>query len=201
MTQGRQKMKIPFRQPVEITRAEQTRLASLQREFITKLQGLPEARRNAVIKATAHNVLGDVDPYTRANAQQMLGVIDINDRITASRAELQEIEQTDLSGHRPKDVNFKARILTRKHELEESIKEDMARAIALRENDLQRSREETVMHFRDTEAQQAKTAAILSMRDTIREQAEQREVAARALALVNSERLLAGKPPLPDGDD
>jgi hypothetical protein len=193
-------MSIPLRAPVEITGDEQQRLAKLHREFIAKLQGLSEQHQKAVIKATAHNITGSTDPFTQAVAAQMQEVVDINDRIAAAKAELEQIERTDLNAYRPRDPHFKGRTLARRETLEESIKADMARALAVSESDLLAARQDAVLHFRGEDAKAAKAKAILDMRDSIRAEAEQRELEARARALVNSERLLAGQPPLPDAD-
>jgi hypothetical protein len=186
---------------IQITSAEERRLAQLHTQFVAKLQGLPENRRNQVIKATAGNVLGTADPYTRAIARQMKDVLDINQRIRDAQAEIAEIEATDLSGYRPRDPDFKGRMLARKADLEESINADMARALSIREDDLSTARQHAVVHFREADERQARAKAILDAADRFRAEAATRDAEARALEIVNAERLASGKKPLPrDGE-
>jgi hypothetical protein len=186
---------------IQITSDEERRLAKLHADFIAKLENLPEARRNQVIKATAGNVLGTADPYTRAIARQMQDAIEINQRIREAQAEIAEIEATDLSGYRPRDPDFTGRMLARKADLEESIKADMARALTIREDDLSSARREAVAHFRDAADREAKAKAILEAADRFRAEAAARDAEARAREIVDAERLASGKKPLPrDGE-
>jgi hypothetical protein len=190
-----------FKPRIEISRHEENRLAQVRREFIAKLERLPEKQRNAVIKATAYNVLGNADPFTRAIARQMQDVLDVNERIATARNEIAQIERTDLSGFRPRDPHYREHMLARKADLESSIKADMAAAIAISEDTLEGARQDAVRHFREADARAAKSRAILEEADRLRAKAEAREISRQAQAIVNAERREAGKELLRAEDD
>jgi hypothetical protein len=127
----------------------------------------------------------------------MLDVHEINESIRAAQAEIAEIDGTDLSGFRPRDRDFKGRMLARRADLQETIKVDMARALTVAQSDLGAEREKAIEHFRAAEERATKAQTILDAADRLRAEAAARDAEAKARAIVNAERMSAGKKPLP----
>jgi hypothetical protein len=178
---------------------EERRLRKLHDDFIGSLQSLPENRRAAVIKAAAFNVTGKTNPYIQAVASQLHGVSEANDKMTAARAEIAEIEeQLRVGGHRPGNPEWRGQLLTRREELEQSAQMEAARAVSLASDDHQGAREEAIEFFREADAKEAKATAILDAADRLRAEAAARDVENRARGLVDSERRAAGLRPVDD---
>jgi hypothetical protein len=180
----------PFKQSTVFTAAEQSRIDQLHHSFIRKLEKLPEAQRNALIRTTAAGMelvrnrpdggqdRFAPDTYTRALAQQMLEVIQANERIKAAQDEI-----ATINAKRPDE---RAALLARREELQESVQKDMIRVLAVREQDLSSAREEAMLDFRKAEAEAAKGKAVLEAVDRLRAEAATDDVERRARAIVNA---------------
>lgn len=186
----------PQRPPIQITPDEDRLLAKIHREWIDKLQALPEKQRSAVIQTTAHGMF-DADPYTRSLAEQLQAVASANSRITAAQQEIAQIEAMDLAAHRPGRPGFRGEMLARKAELEQKVLAEIAHVTSIAQGDHARARQEAIEHFRKADAEEAKNKAINEAADRLIVEAEQREIDKRAVAIANSKRLAQGKDPLP----
>jgi hypothetical protein len=189
-----------FKATITPTSAEERQLAQVHQEFMGKLQSLPESRRSAFIRATAHNITGKVDPYVRAVAETMKSVEDLKAKVEAARNEIAQIDATDLTGYRPRDPHYRGRMLARRDELVKSIDVDYARAVALSQSDHISAKQEALQQLRDVEARDAKANAILDATDRLREVAAAKDAERRAREIVNAERTNAGQSPLPGED-
>jgi hypothetical protein len=180
---------------------ETARLRAARTEFAKRTQGLTPQQLRARLNAMAgtitlmhnDNPVGGRDPFVASLARQTLAGMDANERIEAAQAELDQIGRTDLNGHRPRDPDFKGRVLARKHELEQAILGDMARVISIAEDNHSAAQQEAVALYRQQAAEQAKMAAIRVAAKRMEAERAAAAIEKRAAALVAGRRLAAGK--------
>jgi hypothetical protein len=179
----------------QITAADQRRLTEARNSFLKRLNSLSERQQRAVVATTAQGgVFGDADPYTIAIAAQMEEVFKANERITTLKAELAEVEGTNLSGYRPNDPDFRGRMLVRAEDLKQQIALEAINVMGIAEDDLQRAQVAAVEHFRQLDVDAAKNQAIATEAERLSAEADAAAIRGQALALANSRRVAEGKP-------
>jgi hypothetical protein len=180
-------MRIPH---IEIAPAEERQLDAVRREFIATMQQLTPKQQLARATVIAGGVRKS-DPLTRALAQQLVDVDQLNREADAAQSEIDEINATRrLKGYDPGPA-----MVARRVALEEQIAQARARQIGILENDLTSARQKAVVAFREATARRDKEQRLAEAVARHTAASEQADIEARAAQLVRGKRLSAGKLP------
>ena len=176
---------------------EDRRIAEARRAFMARLNATPEKHRRAVVEATAVKPIGfgagQIDPYTAALAANMRESFAIQDRVQAAKQELAEVARqeralADRKASYPTayiDPNFRARLLTRKADLEATIENGVERYAALKDDSLDDAKTQATAVFDEADAHREREAnrrEALARAETAAEQEELNRWAADQVA-------------------
>ena len=167
-------------------------IAATRRAFIGMMQKLTPKQQSDRAQVIASGIRR-ADPLTRALAQQLVDVEKVRSAITAKERELAQIEQeVAQGGHRPRDPDWKGRLLARKSDLERGIKIDHAHGLALMEDPLTSAEREAAELFREQRAAAAKTQRIQEAVARKTAEADEADIDALADSIVSARRFDLG---------
>ena len=160
--------------------------------FLKMMNGLTPDQQLARAEVIAGGIR-EADPLTRAMAKQMVEANRLNGRVEAFKKEIVSIDAMDLNAYRPRDPDFKGRMLARRRDAEQQLQQDVARIVALHEEGLGSAQLKAVAHFRDLRRhndRQTRIAEAIARKQAERDQAE---IDAIADGIVNGGRFKIGK--------
>lgn len=179
----------------DITPAERQQLAAVRQQFNERMEGLTPRLQLARARSIATLDIEDreTDALTKALARQAVDLAAIRDKMAAIKAELAEIDATNLNGYRPADPHFKGRVLARKDELEREFASEALRAQWVAEQSFTSAEAEAVAEFRAADAERQYNAKLA---DAIKRQEQAQKDQAiedQAASIVRSRRLAIGR--------
>jgi hypothetical protein len=169
---------------LNVTDEDEARLRAARQKFVADMKRLTPKQQMARAAVIA-NGIRQSDPYQRALAQQMIDVAKGNERIEAAKAEIADIEaQVNRGGYRPKDPDWRGRLLTRREDLETEIQTNMMRQMTIAEDDLASAKRKAIREFRQRATREDRQQRIAEAVERKTAEAEQAAIEARADEIV-----------------
>lgn len=162
-----------------LTDTDKADLAAAQRNFARMMKGLtPEQQitRAEVIASGMRNA----DPLTRALAKQVAEANRLNGLVEAAKKEIAQIDAIDVNSYRPREPDFKGKMLARRKDAEEQMMRDVAAIIAISEDKMEGAQRKAVEYFRQLrqrDSRQAKIAQAVARKKVEREHEEIDDIA------------------------
>jgi hypothetical protein len=175
-----------------LTDADRADLKAAKDTFFNMMSKLTPDQQLARAEVLAAG-MRETDPLTRALAQQVVDGHKLRSSIEAHHRELDDLDGVNLNEYRPKEPDFKGRVLSRRHAVEQLIARDMVEVVKLSEDKLEGPQRKAAEYFRELRQRNSRQAAIAEAIARKQAERDQAEIDSIADGIVNGSRYQFGK--------